>query len=102
MNINTKNGNVQNSNDSSLSFFMNVCKEALDISVTFETKIRLSNGPFMNKDRRKAVMKRARLESSYLKGRCYANRKAHNAQRGLCVSLARKVKFNYYNKLGHK
>ena len=28
--INTNNGNLQNSNDTSLSSFMNVCKEALD------------------------------------------------------------------------
>ena len=30
------------------------------------------------------------------------NRKAYNAQKNLCVSLIRKAKLDYFNKLNHK
>ena len=56
----------------------------------------------MNKDITKAIMKRTRLKNNYLKNWCDANRKAHNAQRNLCVTLVRKAKLDYYNKLNHK
>ena len=42
---------MQNSNDTSLSYFMNVCKEALDKVAPLKQKyVRASNGPFMKKD----------------------------------------------------
>ena len=57
--INTNNRDVQNSNDTSLSSFMNVCLEALDkVSPLKQNYIRANNGPFMNKDITKAIMKR--------------------------------------------
>ena len=56
----------------------------------------------MNKGIAKAIMKRTRLRNNYLKNRCNANRKAYNVQRNLCVSLVRKAKLDYYNKLNHK
>ena len=47
---------------------MNVCKEALDKLAPLKQKyIRASNGPFMNKDITKAIMKRTRLRNNYLK-----------------------------------
>ena len=57
--INTNNGDLQNSNDTSLSSFMNVCLEALDkVASLKQNYIRANNGPFMNKDITKAIMKR--------------------------------------------
>ena len=56
----------------------------------------------MNKGITKAIMKRTRLRKNYLKNKCDANRKAYNVQRNLCVSLVRKAKLDYYNKLNHK
>ena len=101
--INTNNGNLQNSNDTSLNSFMYVCKEALDKVAPLKQKyIRANNDPFMNKDITKAIMKRTRLRNNYLKHRCDANRKAYNAQRSLCFSLERKANLDYYNKLNHK
>ena len=101
--INTKNDNLQNSNDSSLRFFMNVCKEVLDQVAPLKQKyIRANNGPFINKDITKAVTKRASLRNNYLKNGCDANRKAHYAQRNPCVSLIRKTKLDYHNKLKDK
>ena len=55
--INAKNGNLQNSNDTSLSSFTNVCKEALDKVVPLKQKcIRSNSGLFMDKDITKAIM----------------------------------------------
>ena len=63
-----KTGHLQNSNDTSLSSFMNVCKDALDKVAPLKQKyIRANNGPFMNEDITKAIMKRTRLRSNYLK-----------------------------------
>ena len=61
--INTKNGYLQNSNDSSLSSFTNVCKEAPDKVAPLKQKyIRSNNERFMNKDIiTKAIMKRTKL-----------------------------------------
>ena len=73
---------------------MNVCKEALDNVASLKRKyIRVNNGPFMKKDIKKAIMKRTRLRNTCLKNRC-ANKKAHNVQRNLCVSLVRKAKLD--------
>ena len=73
---------------------MNVCKEALDNVASLKRKyIRVNNGPFMKKDIKKAIMKRTRLRYTCLKNRC-ANKKAHNVQRNLCVSLVRKAKLD--------
>ena len=40
-------------------------------------------------------MKLRRLRNDYLKNRCDVNKKAYDAQRNLCVSLARKAKFDH-------
>ena len=101
--INTNNENLQNSNDTSLSSFMHVCKEAFDKVAPLKQKyIRANKGPFMNKGITKAIMKRTRLRNSYLKHRCDANRNAYIARRNLYVSLVRIAKLDYYNKLNHK
>ena len=47
-------------------------------------------------------MKRKRLRSNYPNNSCDVHRKTYNAQRNLCVSLVRKAKLDYYNKLNHK
>ena len=77
--INTKIGKLQNSNNTSLSSFMNVCKEALDkVGLLKQKHVRANNDPFVSKDITKAIMKRTTLRNNYLK-RCNANnRKAYN------------------------
>ena len=66
--INTKNGDLQNSNETYLSSFMNVCKEALDkVSLLKQTCIEANSGSFMNKYIIKAIMKWTRLRNNYLK-----------------------------------
>ena len=52
----------------------------------------------MNKTIGQAIMKRTRLEDNYLK-----NDGLHFADKfTVCVSIARKAKWDCYNKLGHK
>ena len=76
---------------------MNVCKEAMDKVVLLKQKyIKTNNGPFMNKDITKAIMKLTRLRKNYLKNRSDVNRKTYNIQRSLCLSLVRKAKLDYY------
>ena len=70
--INTNNGNLQNSNDTSLSSFMNVCKQVLDKVAP----LKQNYGPFTNKGITKAIMKRTRLRKNYLKNKWDTNRKA--------------------------
>ena len=91
--VNVKNGNLQNSNVSSLSSFMSVCKEALDIVAPSKQKyIRGNNGPFKEKDITKTIMKRTRPMNNGLKNRCDANKRASNNQINPCVSLVWKAK----------
>ena len=48
--------------------FVNVCKEALlKVAPLKQKYIRANKGPFMNKDRIKAIMKRTSLRINYLK-----------------------------------
>ena len=66
--INTKYRNLQNSTDTSLSSFMNVCQETLDKVAPLKQKyIKENSGPFINKDITKAIVKRTRLMNNYLK-----------------------------------
>ena len=99
--INTKNGNVQNVNDGSLSSFMNVSKDALDKVVPLKQKYFRANDP-RNKDITKAVVTPTRLRNNYLKNRCDAITKAYNTQKDLCLLLVRKAKLNFFDKLNNK
>ena len=75
------------------------CKKALDKTPPKKKKYaRAKDGSFMNKEIRKAIMKRTRLRNKYFKSQCVTT----NSQRNLCVSIVRKAKWDYYNKLDHK
>ena len=66
--LSTQNRNLQNSTDTSLSSFMNVCQETLDKVAPLKQKyIKENSGPFINKDITKAIVKRTRLMNNYLK-----------------------------------
>ena len=56
----------------------------------------------MNKEIIKAITRRTRLRNKYLKNQCAAARKVYISWRSLCVSIARKAKWDYYNKLHRK
>ena len=61
--------------------------------------LRANHAPFVTKEFRKAVMKRARLRNAYLKKRAETTKAAYNYQRNICVSLLRKWKRSYYENL---
>ena len=64
--------------------------------------IRANNSSFMNKELRKAIMKRSKLKNLFIKQKTESNRIAYNKQRNLCVSLLRKSKKDYFGKLDNK
>ena len=58
--------------------------------------------PFVKKDLSKAIMRRSKLRSNYLKNKTDANRMLYKKQRNYCVSLLRKSKTNCYANLDEK
>ena len=52
--------------------------------------LKANHAPFVIKEFRKAVVKRARLRNAYLKRRTEATKAAYNYQRNVSVSLLRK------------
>ena len=58
--------------------------------------LRHNNNPFMNKEVRKAIMKRSQLKNRYNKNRNYENLYLYKKQRNCCISLLRKIKTNYF------
>ena len=61
--------------------------------------LRANQAPFMNKVISKAIMHRSRLKNRYLKSRCQEHKVAYNQQRNYCVSLIRKSKKSFFNKI---
>ena len=61
--------------------------------------LRTNDGPFMNKELRKAVMFRSRLKNNYNKDKSDLSKLAYNKQRNKCTNLFRKAKRDYYRKL---
>ena len=64
--------------------------------------LRHNNGPFMTKELRKEIMKRSKLKNKYNKKRNYENWSLYKKQRNYCVSLLRKTKKAYFEKLNLK
>ena len=65
-------------------------------------KILHNNGPFMNKELRKEIMKRSKLKNKYNKKGNYENCSLYKKQRNYCESLLRKTKKAYFEKLNLK
>ena len=61
-----------------------------------------NNSPFMTKELRKEIMKRPELKNKYNKKRNYENWSLYKKQRNYCVSLLRKTKKAYFEKLNIK
>ena len=64
--------------------------------------IRGNNAPFMNKTLSQAFMRRSKLKNKFNKNPTEQNKISYNQQRNYCVSLLRKEKRKYYNKLDPK
>ena len=62
-------------------------------------KVRGNNAPFMSKRLSKEIMHRSKLKNAFNKNPTEENKQLYKRQRNYCVSLLRKEKRNYYNKL---
>ena len=58
---------------------------------------RVIEAPFMTKDVLKAIMKRSKLRSKFLKSRKLSDRKNYISQRNICKKLLRNTKRTYFN-----
>ena len=56
----------------------------------------------MNIEISKAIMNQTRLRNRFLRTRCTGDKEADNKQSNYCISLIRKTKQQYYNKLDHR
>ena len=64
--------------------------------------LRANHANFVTKQLRKAIMKRSKLPSDFLKDRNDASQSAYRKQRNLCVTLLRKAKKQYFSNLEPK
>ena len=64
--------------------------------------IRANNSNFVTKNLRKAILKRSKLRSKYLRERTNEAKSLYNKQRNLCVSIFRKNKRDYFGNLNNK
>ena len=91
----TSNSNVENLQNS-----VNKINDILDKQAPVKQKpIRGNQMPFMNRSLRKAIMTRSRLRNRFIRSKTAADRIAFNKQRNLCVSILRKAKREYFNKM---
>ena len=67
-----------------------------------EKILRYNNDPFMTKELRKKIMKRSKLKNKYNKKRNYENWSLYKKTKKYCLSLLRKTKKVYFEKLNIK
>ena len=92
-----------NFNDSGFNDFFDICRAILDQHASRKQKYARGNHmPFMNKAISKEIMKRTQLRNKFLKERNDENKRKYASQRNYCVSLLRKTKKDYYEKLNEK
>ena len=63
---------------------------------------RVIEAPFMIKDLLKAIMKRSKQRSKFLKSRKLSDRKNYISQRNICKNLLKNTKRTYFNNLDIK
>ena len=61
--------------------------------------VRANDGPFMNKELRKAVMVRSKLRNNFNRNKTDSAEVAYKMQRNKCINLFRKAKSDYYSNL---
>ena len=83
--------------------FENIFLNILDKHATLKQKItRANESPFINKEIKKAIVKRTGLRNRYLRIPSVNNKELYKRQRNLCTSLIRKHKTIYYNNVDVK
>ena len=75
-------------------------QEELDKQAPIKSKtLRGNNAPFVTKEMRKAIMVRSKLKSLFHKTKSPEIRVLYNRQRNYCVSLLKRTKRNYFERL---
>ena len=65
----------------------------------FRKYIRANESPFMTKDLHKAIMKRSKIRSKFVKSRNLSDRKNYTSQRNFCKKMLKNTKRTYFNNL---
>ena len=92
-----------NFDDSGFNDFFDICRSILDQQASRKQKYARGNHmPFMNKTISKEIMQRNQLRNKFLKERNDEKKRKYASQRNYCVSLLRKTKKDYYEKLNEK
>ena len=80
--------------------FSGIASNLFDKHVPLKYKyIRANEGPFMNKELRKAVMLRSKFRNIFNRSKSELDKIAYKTQRNLCTNLFRKAKLHYYSNL---
>ena len=61
--------------------------------------MRANQAPFINKKINKEIMKKSRLRNKFLNTKGDIDRKGHNEQRNLCVSLIKSERKNFFSNI---
>ena len=67
-----------------------------------EKHVRCNQATLVNKNLKKAIMKRSRLLNKFRQGRTISSHIPYKKQRNICVELLRKTKKNFFNNLAVK
>ena len=85
-------------NNISFETFDDIIMSLVNIHAPLKYKyIRANHNPFINKDLRKAIMKRSRLKNIFLRNKTTDPHNDYKIQRNLCRNLPRKAKRSYFN-----
>ena len=80
--------------------FQEIIVSLLNVYAPLKKKyLRANHASFMTKEPRKAIMVRTRLRNIYLKLRTETTKVAYNQQRNECVSILKKSKKSYFERL---
>ena len=84
------------SNDELSDIAINVLERHAPLKYKY---VRANEGPFMNKELRKAVMLRSKLRNWFNMNKSDSAKVAYKKQRNICTNLFRKAKSDYYSNL---
>ena len=84
------------SNDEFVNTFTNIFEKHAPLKFK---SVRANEGPFMNKELRKAIMLRSKFRNKFNRLKTESAKIEYNKQRNLCTSLLRKAKRQYYSNL---
>ena len=93
-------GEMYKSNKDMYTVFTNVFSSVVNKHAPLKSRtIRGNQGPFMNRELSKAIMKRSRMKNRYLKWPSWENFLNYTASKRLCNNLTKATKVDYFKKV---